>query len=70
MAHFVPREPADLIALSIEKACELCSVGRTKFYELLKNKTIPARKIGRRTIVLRSELEKVLESLPVAGRSS
>ena len=70
MAHFVPRETAGSIALSVEKACELCSVGRTKFYELLKNKTIPARKIGRRTVVLRSELENALKSLPVAGRAS
>jgi excisionase family DNA binding protein len=70
MANLVPRETADSIALSIEKACELCSLGRTKFYELLKSKTIPARKVGRRTIVLRSELEKALESLPVAGRAA
>ncbi len=70
MAHFVPREPADSIALSIEKACELCSVGRTKFYELLKKKMIPARKIGRRTVVLRSELEKALKTFPRAGRAA
>ena len=67
MAHFVPRETAGSIALSVEKACELCSVGRTKFYELLKNKTIPARKIGRRTVVLRSELKRHPNPFRVRG---
>jgi excisionase family DNA binding protein len=70
MPDFVPRETADSIALSVEKACELCAFGRTKFYELLKSKKITARKVGRRTIVLRSELKKALESLPRAGRAS
>ena len=70
MSKKLPHETVDSIALSVEKACELCSLGRTKFYELLKSKTITARKVGRRTIVLRSELEKALESLPVAVRAS
>jgi excisionase family DNA binding protein len=70
MADFVPGKTADSIALPIEEACKLSSLGRTKFYELLKSKKITARKVGRRTIVLRSEFEKELESLPVAGRAS
>jgi excisionase family DNA binding protein len=59
-----PREVAAPLALSIEDACKVSSLGRTKFYELLKNNFIPARKCGRRTLILRSELEEALRSLP------
>jgi excisionase family DNA binding protein len=70
MSHMPPRKGAGTIALSVGEACELSSLGRTTFYQLLKSKKITARKVGRRTIVLRSEVEKELESLPVAGRAS
>ncbi len=61
-------EGAGAIALSVEKACELSCIGRTKFYELIKSKKIPARKVGRRTIILLDELYRALKRLPVVGR--
>jgi len=65
-----PHEVAEPFALSIKDACKLSSLGRTKFYQLLKNNKIPARKCGRRTIILRSELEEALNSLPLVGRAA
>jgi excisionase family DNA binding protein len=58
------------LALSVKEACALSSLKRTKFYQLLKENKIPARKCGRRTIVLRSDLEDFLRSLPVMGGAS
>lgn len=67
MAKSVPREIAGSMALSVEEACELCRLGRTTFYQLIKSNTIPARKCGRRTIILLDELEQALKCLPLAG---
>jgi excisionase family DNA binding protein len=63
-------EVAEPLAFSIKDACKLSSLGRTKFYELLKNNQIPARKCGRRTIILKCELEEFLKSLPQVGRAA
>lgn len=70
MKSFVPRESADSRALSITEACARSSIGRTTFYKLLKAGQIPARKCGRRTIILSDELRQALESLPRIGRNA
>lgn len=66
----LPRESAGSIALSIEEACRLSSLGRTKLYELMNNNVIPAYKVGRRRLVLRDELDQALKSFPRVGRRS
>ena len=63
-------EAAEPLALSIEEACELSWLGRTTIYELIGSKKLPARKCGRRTIILLDELKEALKSLPRAGRAS
>jgi excisionase family DNA binding protein len=70
MGNLVPREIAGSIALSIREACQLSSLGRTKFYELMSRNVIPAYKVGRRRLVLRDELQQALKSLPRAGGRS
>jgi len=70
MTNFLLHEDAGPLALSVEDACKLCSLGRTTFYKLLKSGKITAHKGGRRTIVLWAELEQALKSLPIAGRSA
>jgi excisionase family DNA binding protein len=70
MAKSISREIADSIALSVREACELSSLGRTSFYKFVKSGQIPTRKLGRRTIVLLSELERALKSLPRAARAA
>lgn len=68
MPNSLSREGANLLAFSIEDACEYSSLGRTSFYKHLKLGQLPARKVGRRTIVLRDELEQALKAFPIAGR--
>lgn len=55
--------PYPKIALSIEQALEVSNLGRTKLYELLKSGSLPARKLGRRTLILQSDLDAFLTSL-------
>jgi len=70
MAGSLPTEVTEPFALSITEACKLLSIGRTSLYQLIKSEKITARKIGRRTIFLRDELEHALKSLPCAARGA
>lgn len=42
-------------------------IGRTKFYEELRNGNIKIRKLGAKTLILRKDAEAWLESLPEGG---
>ncbi len=53
--------------LSISEACRIAGIGRTKLYEAITNGTLTARKYGKRTIILRSDLQAFLAALPVVG---
>jgi excisionase family DNA binding protein len=55
------------LAVSPAKGAALLGVSRSKFYELL-NKEIPAFKLGRRTLVRVSDIERFLESLSAGDR--
>jgi excisionase family DNA binding protein len=69
MSPLPSREIAHSLALSVEEACKITSLGRTTFYKLKKSGLITARKCGNRTIVLWDELEQDLKSLPRLGRA-
>jgi excisionase family DNA binding protein len=65
------RQIGSAIALSIEEASKQSKLGRTKIYELIKSGALPARKCGRRTIILAAELEAALKALPrIGGRAA
>ena len=51
--------------LSIVEACRIAGIGRTKVYEAIADGRLKARKFGKRTIILRSELQDFLAALPV-----
>jgi excisionase family DNA binding protein len=51
--------------LSILEACRIAGIGRTKIYEAIAGRRLKARKLGKRTIVLRSDLQEFLAALPV-----
>jgi excisionase family DNA binding protein len=70
MTNKPPHDVAGQRALSVKEACKYISLGRTSFYKLVKSGQIPARKCGRRTIVLLSEFEQAIKSLPPARRAS
>lgn len=50
--------------LTINEACETLKIGRTKLYALIACGQIQARKIGRKTLVERSEIERWISTLP------
>jgi excisionase family DNA binding protein len=70
MPNLLPHEAAHPLALSVTETCKLSGLGRTTVYELIGSNKLPAHKCGRRTIILRDELERALKSLPRAGRAS
>ena len=52
------------LAHSIAEACARSGIGRTAIYELIKTGQLPARKRGRRTLILAEDLRRCLEALP------
>lgn len=50
---------------SIGEACTVAGIGRTKIYEAISEGRLKARKFGKRTIVLRADLQAFLSNLPV-----
>jgi excisionase family DNA binding protein len=55
------------LALTVEETARMMRIGMTKVYALIAAKELPARKIGRRTIILREDLEAYLRSLSAAA---
>jgi len=53
------------ISYTIEQAIKLTGIGRTKFYEELKSGKIPARKLGRRTLIPHDGLYAYIDKLDV-----
>ena len=54
----------DTLAYTIAEACAAARIGRTALYELIRSGKLPARKFGRRTVVLANDLRALVESLP------
>lgn len=52
------------LAYSIAQAVELTGVGRTKIYQAIKDGSLTPRKFGARTLILRDDLQRFLQSLP------
>lgn len=50
--------------LSVDEACHVAGIGKTSMFDLLKAGAVPARKLGRRTIILRSDLMAWMDALP------
>ena len=51
--------------LSVMEACRVSGLGRTTVYEAISDGRLLARKAGKRTIILRTELQEFLTALPV-----
>ena len=58
---------ADKRALSVDETCHAGNFGRTSFYEFVSAGLLPARKLGRKTLVLQADLDRFLETLPAAS---
>jgi hypothetical protein len=53
-------------AMTVSEFCKWASVGRTKLYAEVKAGRIKLRKIGSKSVVIRSDGEEWLRSLPIA----
>jgi excisionase family DNA binding protein len=51
-------------ALTISEACAASRIGRTRIYDAINEGRLVARKLGRKTLILRSDLLQFLEALP------
>jgi excisionase family DNA binding protein len=60
-SHQVPH--ADSLLVSVEEAAAILGIGRTNMVRLISQGAIKSVKIGRRRLVVRSELEGFIETL-------
>ena len=51
------------LSFSIEGVQKATGLGRTKLYEAINTGLLPAKKYGRRTIILKNDLEDFLKGL-------
>ncbi len=51
------------LALSIEEVRAYTGIGKTRLYEALNRGQLKAKKFGRKTIILKDDLDDFLESL-------
>jgi excisionase family DNA binding protein len=52
------------LGLSVRETAVITGLGRSTIYEALASGRLLARKLGRRTVILESDLRAWLESLP------
>lgn len=52
------------IALTIPEAVKASGVGRSSLYEAIASGQLPARKLGRRTLIMANDLRNWLDALP------
>lgn len=67
MARNIKVAGDDRLGYSVEEAAAVLGVGRSNVYELMRRGLITPSKLGRRTIIARSELEALLVRLRVRG---
>jgi len=53
----------EALSLSVQEASQMAGVGLTKLYQLINSGELKARKLGKRTFVLKSDLEDFLNNL-------
>lgn len=57
-------DSGDKIAYAINEVTRIAPIGRTALYEAIRRGLLPARKLGRRTIILEEDLRAFLAGLP------
>ena len=56
-------------AMSVNEVVKAVGIGRTRIFAEIKSGRLVARKVGRRTVILKEDLDAWLRQLPRAGRS-
>jgi excisionase family DNA binding protein len=59
---------SDVLAYPIDEAAKVVGVSRDRLYQAVRDNELTARKAGRATLVLRSDLEAWLQLLPTRGK--
>lgn len=54
----------DKLGFTPEEAAAVAGSGRTKIFHAIKDGSLKAKKFGRRTVILREDLESFLRALP------
>ena len=52
------------IAYTVDEACDIACIGRTAIYKAISTGELVARKYGRKTLILASDLHRFIEGLP------
>lgn len=55
------------ISMSVNDACRLTGIKRTKMYQLISSESIQIAKVGKRTLVMTSSILSFLESSRVCS---
>ena len=64
MKHTHPAHGLPPLAYGVPEVLKIMSVGRTHLYSQIKSGALPARKIGRRTLILHEDVQAFLRNLP------
>jgi len=51
------------LSFSINEVCAATGIGRTKLYQTINSGELKARKLGKRTLILKSDMEQWLSNL-------
>jgi excisionase family DNA binding protein len=60
----------DTLAYSVSEACAAARAGRTALYEAIRTGELRAVKRGRRTLILKDDLNRWLANLPAIERAA
>jgi excisionase family DNA binding protein len=52
------------LAYTVDEACSVAGIGRTALYKAIGTGELVARKYGRKTLILASDLHRFIEGLP------
>lgn len=52
------------LAYTVNQACDLTGIGRTKLYEAISSGSLRTKKLGKKRIILSADLHDWLEDLP------
>lgn len=70
MAQAIPEQHEPPLARGPDDSARVAGCGRTKIFEAIKAGELKARKLGRKTLILDSDLRAWLASLPQVQQGS
>jgi excisionase family DNA binding protein len=59
-----PVPPVGRISLSLNEVCGLCGIGMTTIRKAIEAEMLPARRLGKKIVVRRADVDEFLKKLP------